>query len=187
MKTKINNYKFKQEKRPFGLLKTIYENQINSHEKGYVRTLHGFVEVYSQGDDKFNHYTSVSMILDGFWFHRNINKRYSQKFLVTFANRFANDCFAKQNPSKSGMGFSMDGLRSNMSNDIRTLKQMVESIALTDFGIINHSGVDCEDLKHAMNQVIQNSNILNCTFDDEIEDDWNLMLDSCVDKIGDEN
>ncbi|QTP60895.1 hypothetical protein HNO53_20575 [Billgrantia antri] len=55
------------------------------------------------------------------------------------------------------MKVSMNGLRRNLSGDVETLRDLVESV-------INGEWYDGEDLRNAMNDVIRDSNVLNCVF-----------------------
>lgn len=55
------------------------------------------------------------------------------------------------------MKVSMNGLRRNLSGDVESLRDLVESV-------INGEWYDGEDLRNAMNDVIRDSNVLNCVY-----------------------
>jgi len=55
------------------------------------------------------------------------------------------------------MKVSMNGLRRSLSADIGTLREIVSRI-------LNDDWYDKEDLTEAMNDVIRDSNVLNCVF-----------------------
>lgn len=55
------------------------------------------------------------------------------------------------------MKVSMNGLRRNLSRDVETLRDLVESVLKGDW-------YDEEDLRNAMNDVIRDSNVLNCVY-----------------------
>lgn len=55
------------------------------------------------------------------------------------------------------MKVSMNGLRRNLSGDVETLRDLVESVLKGEW-------YDGADLRNAMNDVIQDSNVLNCVF-----------------------
>ncbi|NIC05216.1 hypothetical protein [Billgrantia bachuensis] len=55
------------------------------------------------------------------------------------------------------MKVSMNGLRRNLSGDVETLRDLVESVLKGEW-------YDGEDLRNAMNDVIRDSNVLNCVF-----------------------
>ena len=67
------------------------------------------------------------------------------------------------------MKVSMNGLRRNLSGDVNRLKDMVSSVLSGD-------AYDEEDLKEAMNEVITQSNVLNCVYHDG-DDDFSDMGD----------
>jgi len=52
---------------------------------------------------------------------------------------------------------SMNGLRRNLSSDVQALREQVEAV-------INGDWYDGEDLRDAMNDVIRDSNVLNCVY-----------------------
>lgn len=77
--------------------------------EGTVVTQHGIVEVYAQGGDKYCHFSSVSIIKDGALFTRKIiGKRYTQRGLVTLANRFAGEVFGMQKSATGSRAVSKD-------------------------------------------------------------------------------
>jgi len=55
------------------------------------------------------------------------------------------------------MKFSMNGFRGNLSNNVEELRDIVEKVLSEDF-------YEDEELKRCMNEVISNSNVLNCVF-----------------------
>lgn len=55
------------------------------------------------------------------------------------------------------MKFSMNGFRRNLSNNVEELRDIIEKVLSDGF-------FDEEELKSAMNEVISNSNVLNCVF-----------------------
>lgn len=55
------------------------------------------------------------------------------------------------------MKVSMNGLRRNLSSDVQALREQVEAV-------INGDWYDGEDLRDAMNDVIRDSNVLNCVY-----------------------
>lgn len=55
------------------------------------------------------------------------------------------------------MKVSMNGLRRNLSGDVETLRDLVESVLKGEW-------YDREDLRNAMNDVIRDSNVLNCVY-----------------------
>jgi len=57
------------------------------------------------------------------------------------------------------MKFSMNGFRRNLSNNVEELRDIVEK-ALSD----DLDSFEKEELKRCMNEVISNSNVLNCVF-----------------------
>ena len=63
------------------------------------------------------------------------------------------------------MNVSMNGLRRNLSDDVEQLKRQIEFVLGCDYSLQPHTK---EALKDALNQVIQDSNILNCVFDESI-------------------
>lgn len=58
------------------------------------------------------------------------------------------------------MKFSINGFRRNLSNNVEELRDIVEK-ALSGDGL---DSFEKEDLKRCMNEVISNSNVLNCVF-----------------------
>lgn len=72
------------------------------------------------------------------------------------------------------MEVSMDGLRKSLSRDVERLKVLVEDAAK-----ISYEG---SDLIGAMNQVIQDSNILNCVYNND-DDSFTDLSDVRVDPI----
>ncbi len=52
---------------------------------------------------------------------------------------------------------SMNGLRRSLSGDIKQLREIIEDVINDDF-------FEKDDLIEAMNQVITDSNVLNCVF-----------------------
>lgn len=70
------------------------------------------------------------------------------------------------------MKFSMNGFRRQLSADVRYLKELVEQVLCDD-----HVGKD--DLRDAMNDVIQHSNVVNCVYQKDDPDftdmsDWEI-------------
>ena len=57
------------------------------------------------------------------------------------------------------MKFSMNGFRRNLSNNVEELRDIVEKALSDDLDYFEK-----EELKHCMNEVISNSNVLNCVF-----------------------
>jgi hypothetical protein len=77
------------------------------------------------------------------------------------------------------MRFSMNGFRRNLSEDVENLRDLVQSV-------INDEDYDKEDLVDAINNVICQSNSLNCVSIDG-NDDFSLMEDIEVELIELEN
>jgi hypothetical protein len=77
--------------RPYSLL-TVHKD--NGYIEGCVATRWGFVKVYSQGyaGDAKPVVTSLCIILNGLDYYRNIDAAYSERYLVTLAARFAEEC-----------------------------------------------------------------------------------------------
>jgi hypothetical protein len=73
------------------------------------------------------------------------------------------------------MEVSMDGLRKSLSRDISYLKSLVIAAA-------NMQLRDKDELFEAMNQVIQDSNILNCVYNND-DDSFTDLSDVRVDPI----
>ncbi|WP_336941451.1 hypothetical protein [Vibrio cholerae] len=65
------------------------------------------------------------------------------------------------------ISFSMNGFRRNLHSDLKELKEIVESV-------INDEWFDKEDLERAMNEVICQSNCLNCVWLDGDENFKNM-------------
>ena len=61
------------------------------------------------------------------------------------------------------MKVSMNGLRRNLSSDVQALREQVEAV-------INGDWYDGEDLRDAMNDVIRDSNVLNCVYNKDNPD-----------------
>ena len=57
------------------------------------------------------------------------------------------------------MKFSMNGFRRQLSADVNYLRTMVEAVLNGDF-------YEKDDLRDAMNDVIQHSNVINCVYKD---------------------
>ncbi|SDO28446.1 hypothetical protein SAMN04487957_10548 [Halomonas shengliensis] len=55
------------------------------------------------------------------------------------------------------MKVSMNGLRRNLNGDVETLRRLVEAV-------LEGEWYDKEDLRDAMNDVIRDSNVLNCVY-----------------------
>lgn len=77
------------------------------------------------------------------------------------------------------MRFSMNGFRRNLSEDVENLRDLVQSV-------INDEYYDKDDLVDAINNVICQSNSLNCVSIDG-NDDFSLMEDVEVKLIELEN
>jgi len=77
------------------------------------------------------------------------------------------------------MQVSMNGLRRNLSSDISELRELVLSV-------ISGEHYDQEDLEEAMNNVIRDSNVLNCVFHND-DKDFTDMSDVEVEHIHNEN
>ena len=69
----------------------IHHNKEYDYLDGIVYTKHGIVSVYSQGDDRFTHSTFLCFAVNGRCYTRRINRRYSKRYLVTLAKRFADE------------------------------------------------------------------------------------------------
>jgi len=93
MKTKISTGQGMAPIKPWGLITT---DKFYNYETGTVRTFFGIVEVYSQGKLNHSNHTRIDFIFNGRSFRRTFNKRYSKKYLVTLANRFAKECASGQ-------------------------------------------------------------------------------------------
>ena len=75
------------------------------------------------------------------------------------------------------MKVSMNELRRNLSEDVQTLRDVAESI-------INDDWYDKDDLRDAVNAVIQHSNVLNCVYVKN-DPDFTDMGDLEVEHLGD--
>jgi acylphosphatase len=75
----------------------------------------------------------------------------------------------------SGFTVSLDGLRRNLSGDVNDLRDIVEAVIAGEY-------YDKDDLIDAMNNVIQDSNVLNCVYDNDRED-FNDMSDVRVEPL----
>lgn len=73
------------------------------------------------------------------------------------------------------MRFSMNGFRQQLSNDVKELKDIVESI-------VSGSFYENEELVSAANDLIRHSNVINCVYDNE-NPDFSEMSDIEVDHI----
>jgi hypothetical protein len=73
------------------------------------------------------------------------------------------------------MNVSMNGLRMNLSRDVDKLREMV-LLVLQD-----NEWYDKEELIDAMNDVICDSNVLNCVYTED--DNFKNMSDVCVERI----
>jgi len=62
-----------------------------TYEDGCVITPFGIVSLYSQGDEKYFPNTDLRFVHNGTHYSRSIQKRYSKRYLVTLAHRFAKD------------------------------------------------------------------------------------------------
>lgn len=61
------------------------------------------------------------------------------------------------------MKVSMNGLRKSLSGDVKSLRDIVESVVRDDF-------YENEDLVEALNAVVRDINVLNCVFDKDDPD-----------------
>jgi len=73
------------------------------------------------------------------------------------------------------MKFSMNGFRRQLSNDVKSLKDIVELV-------INESFYDKDDLVEAVNDVITHSNVVNCVYNDN-DPDFIEMSDVEIDHL----
>lgn len=73
------------------------------------------------------------------------------------------------------MKVSMNGLRRNLSGDVEALRDIVKDVADGDY-------YDREDLVKAMNDVIRDSNVLNCVYSGD-DPDFKDMGDVEVEPI----
>lgn len=62
------------------------------------------------------------------------------------------------------MKVSMDGLRANLSREVKELRDIVDAV------LSDGEYFDEEDLFNAMNDVIRTTNVLCCIYDDNTED-----------------
>lgn len=60
------------------------------------------------------------------------------------------------------MNVSMDGFRKGLSGNVQTLRDIVERVSVGDH-------YDNDELIEAMNDVIQDSNVLNCIYSENDE------------------
>lgn len=74
----------------------------------------------------------------------------------------------------SFMKVSMNGLRKNLSRDIDTLREIV-------LLILQDEWYDKNELIEAMNDVIQDSNVLNCVYTDDPE--FSDISDTAIEQI----
>lgn len=77
------------------------------------------------------------------------------------------------------MKVSIDGIREKLSRDIDQLRLEIKGLIEED--AIHEPFV--EDLVNAINEVITDSNVLNCVFSDEFEDDFSDLSDVEIDLI----
>lgn len=63
------------------------------YDSGTIKTDHGIVRAYAHGDDDKSGYTQLRIVKDGEGYERRWGKRYSRRFMVTLARRFAADLF----------------------------------------------------------------------------------------------
>lgn len=82
------------------------------------------------------------------------------------------------------MNVSIDGLRLNMTSDVAKLKSTIEHL-LADVGDYADSSAK-QELMDAFDQVAQDSNILNCVFDDNVAGDFNDLSDNRVNYFSEE-
>lgn len=61
--------------------------------KGYVETVHGYVEATSNYYENGNKGSCLSIIKDGKHYHRFFDKEYTARGLVTKAKQFADEVF----------------------------------------------------------------------------------------------
>jgi hypothetical protein len=73
------------------------------------------------------------------------------------------------------MKFSMNGYRRKLSHDVQLLRNISERIALGN-------NFDSDELVIAVNNVITDSNIINCVYDDK-ESDFTDMSNLSVEHI----
>lgn len=76
------------------------------------------------------------------------------------------------------MQVSMNGFRRNMSGNVKELREVAERI-------INDDGYDKQDLINAVNQVIQDSNVLNCIYYKD-DPDFKDMSDVTLEPLDEE-
>jgi hypothetical protein len=83
------------EPRTYNMKLTHPLNRAWKHPAGYVEgcvlTPNGIVAVYSQGSEKDVPSTNLDFVWEGRLYSRTIKRRYTQRGLVTVANRFADE------------------------------------------------------------------------------------------------
>jgi len=83
----IQNYSFNIGKRGYGRIRNM-----GDYHGGDVITPHGFVCVYAQGDGEYYYSTQLEFIFKRRVYVRQFDgKRYSPRFIVTLAHKFAED------------------------------------------------------------------------------------------------
>jgi hypothetical protein len=70
-------------------------NRVWKHPRGYLEgcviTKHGIVSVYCQSGPDEVHHTALNFVHNGRLYSRGIDKSFTQRGLVTIANRFAHE------------------------------------------------------------------------------------------------
>ncbi|MEM9945496.1 MAG: hypothetical protein AAF810_05460 [Cyanobacteria bacterium P01_D01_bin.36] len=74
-----------------------YLKEEHGETQGTVATEYGIVDVYSLID-----FTRLYMILEGRMYSWNCSSRFSKRYLVTLAKRFASHCHALSKKSSNG-------------------------------------------------------------------------------------
>ena len=73
------------------------DNKKETWLNGTVVTKYGIVDVYSQGGKNITKVTTLGIVHNGIMRTRSIYKKYSAKYLVTLANRYAEEIFKEAN------------------------------------------------------------------------------------------
>lgn len=90
-----------------GCANNIHSPSNCGYDIGTVRTFHGLVEVYAQGDERHRNLTRLTVCIRGRLYSRQWMDRYSHRRIVTLAKRFAADMNRKhtQPPQHRETGF----------------------------------------------------------------------------------
>ncbi len=66
-----------------------WQMSLEDYDVGEVNTPYGIISVYMQGCDDYQQITRLDFVVDGICYTRTWDRRYSRKYVVTLAKRFA--------------------------------------------------------------------------------------------------